>query len=111
MRIATAFFLLSLSWMVWGQSMPFLHFTTEGVLPHKVGFQILPVQEGLILVGTDNGLCSFDKGVFQTYSVEDGLLGAFWQNSSVFDRLLPPGLQPVSKTDFLTHFFSCLGPT
>ncbi|MEM6343609.1 MAG: two-component regulator propeller domain-containing protein [Bacteroidota bacterium] len=55
------------------QSFLVKHFTTDEGLAHNVGFEILQDSAGLIWMGTDNGLCSFDGEVFETYTMDDGL--------------------------------------
>lgn len=62
--------------MMYGQASDlfrFKQYTTSDGLSHNVGFEILQTSDGLIWVGTDNGISKFDGFEFHNFGEEQGL--------------------------------------
>ncbi len=50
-----------------------INYTIDDGLPSNQVYDIIQDKEGIIWIGTDRGMCSFDGYDFKSYSIEDGL--------------------------------------
>gem|GEM_PF-2842962 len=57
----------------YSQKPVFKHYTTEDGLPHDITYQIIQDKQGVIWIGTDDGLTKFNGIKFTNYSYENGL--------------------------------------
>ncbi|TDQ28581.1 two component regulator with propeller domain [Tenacibaculum caenipelagi] len=55
------------------QTSIFKHFTTRDGLPHDITYGIIQDSDGLLWIGTDDGLTRFDGRSFKNYGYENGL--------------------------------------
>ncbi|MEM0996248.1 MAG: two-component regulator propeller domain-containing protein [Bacteroidota bacterium] len=62
--------------LVWGQQLPFRHYSVEDGLPSMTLYRILQARDGRLWLGTDRGVSRFDGHRFQNFGPADGMPGS-----------------------------------
>ena len=72
-RIGAIILFLFGNYLSTSQNFYFRQLTSEDGLPSSTVYQMVQDRDGVLWMGTENGLCAFDGSDFKYYTVKDGL--------------------------------------